>query len=74
MHAVKLIPIGDSLAVVLPQEVVDRLHLIQGGTVYLSETLEGVRLTSQEPLVEEQLALARQIMKDRQAVLRELAK
>lgn len=73
MHAVKLTPVGDSLAVVLPQDILDRLHLVKGDTIYLSETPEGVRLTSEEPTIEEQMALARQIMKERHAVLRELA-
>ncbi len=74
MHALKLTPVGDSLTVPLPRDVLERLKLAEGGTVFLTETPEGVQLTSQDPKAEGQMKLAREIMQNRQAVLKELAK
>lgn len=73
MHAVKLTALGDSLAVVLPQEVVDRLHLVKGDTVYLSNTAEGLRVTMEDIEREEQLKLGGEFMSEFHETFHELA-
>lgn len=74
MHALKLTQIGNSVGVILPKEVLAQLKLEKGDTVYLTNSPEGLRLTPHDPAFEEQMKTARDIMKSRRAVLRELAK
>jgi putative addiction module antidote len=72
--ALKLIQIGNSVGVILPKEILARLNLEKGDTVFVTDADDGVRLTRSTPEVEEQLTIGRRIMRDRRAVLRELAK
>ncbi len=74
MSALKLTQIGNSVGVILPKEVLARLKLVKGDTVYLTENPGGVTLTPNDPDFEAQMLAARTIMKKRRAVLRELAK
>lgn len=74
MYALKLTQIGNSIGVILPKDILSRLKLTKGDTIFLTESPDGVRLTPHDPRFEEQMRLAREIMKDRRAVLRELAK
>jgi putative addiction module antidote len=74
MHVLKLTQIGNSVGVVLPKEVLARLHLEKGDALYLSESPSGVRLTVTNPEFEAQMEKAREIMKRRRNVLAELAK
>ncbi len=74
MSALKLTQIGNSVGVILPKEVLARLKLEKGDTVYLTENPDGVTLSPNDPTFEAQVEAARGIMKKRRAVLRELAK
>jgi putative addiction module antidote len=74
MTALKLTSIGNSVGVVLPKELLVKLGVQKGDTLYAVETPEGVRLTTADADFEAQMAVARRIMKERRAVLRELAK
>jgi len=62
------------LGVVLPKDAVNRLKVAKGDSVYLTESPDGYRLTPYDPAFEQQMSVARGIMKKRRAVLRELAK
>jgi putative addiction module antidote len=70
----KLTSIGNSVGVVLPKELLVKLGLQKGDTLYAVETEDGFRLTTADAEFEAQMAVARRIMKERRAVLRELAK
>lgn len=74
MLTLKLTAIGNSLGVVLPKEALTKLKLEKGDTVFLTESPDGYRLTPYSPEFETQMTIARQIMKKRRDVLRELAK
>ncbi|HWE76804.1 MAG TPA: AbrB/MazE/SpoVT family DNA-binding domain-containing protein [Stellaceae bacterium] len=74
MVALKLTKIGNSTGVVLPKEVLTKLNVEQGDTVYLTEAAEGMRITPYDPDFERQMALARRVAKKRRNALRELAK
>ena len=74
MTALKLTQIGNSVGVILPKEMLARLKLEKGDTVFVTEAANGVMLTPYSPEFEEQMAAARKIMKARRSVLRELAK
>jgi putative addiction module antidote len=74
MHALKLTQIGNSVGLILPKEVLARLKLEKGDTVFVTETPEGVAVTPYDPQFAEQMGAASAIMKKRRAVLHELAK
>jgi putative addiction module antidote len=74
MHTLKLTQIGNSVGVILPKEVLVKLQVEKGDEVYLTDSPDGVRLTVHNPEFEAQMKVAREIMKKRRAVLRELAK
>ena len=74
MQTLKLTQIGNSVGVILPKEVLARLKVEKGDTVYLTESPDGVRITPHDPAFETQMDAARKIMKKRRSVLRELAK
>ena len=74
MTALKLTQIGNSVGVILPKEVLARLKLEKGDTVFVTDAVNGVMLTPYSAAFEEQMTSARRVMKKRRAVLRELAK
>lgn len=74
MHSLKLTQIGNSIGVILPKEVLARLKLEKGDTVFITETPEGYVITPHDAEFEAQMKVAREVMKKRRAVLRELAK
>lgn len=74
MFSLKLTQIGNSLGLILPKEVLVRLKLEKGDEIFITEAPEGYRITPHNPAFEAQMKAARQIMKRRRAVLRELAK
>lgn len=74
MAALKLTQIGNSVGVILPKEVLARLKLEKGDTVFLTDAANGVTLTPYSADFEHQMTTARGVMKRRRNVLRELAK
>ena len=74
MIALKLTQIGNSVGVVLPKEVLARLKLEKGDTVFVTDSVDGIRLTPYSADFEAQMTGAREVMKKRRHVLRELAK
>jgi putative addiction module antidote len=74
MTALKLTQIGNSVGVILPKEVLARLKLEKGDTVYLTDAPDGVSLTALDPGFEEQLKAGREFMRDYRDTFRALAK
>jgi putative addiction module antidote len=74
MSALKLTQIGNSVGVILPKEVLARLKVEKGDTLFMSDAANGVTLSTYDPEFEVQMTAARRIMKKRRAVLHELAK
>ena len=74
MHALKLTQIGNSVGVILPREMLSKLGMAKGDTIYAIDQPDGLRLTVADPDFAAQMDVARQVMKERRAVLRELAK
>jgi putative addiction module antidote len=74
VHALKLTQIGNSVGVILPREMLAKLGMTKGDTIYAIDQPDGVRLTTADPDFAAQMEVARKVMKDRRTVLRELAK
>ena len=73
MATLKLRAIGNSVGVVLPKELLTRLRVGEGDTLQVVETPDGFRVTRHDPDFERQMEVARDVMRRRRAVLRELA-
>ena len=74
MTALKLTQIGNSVGLILPKEMLARLKLEKGDTVFVTDTAGGLALTPYSRSFEVQMTAAREVMKRRRNVLRELAK
>ena len=74
MHALKLTQIGNAVGVILPRELLVKLGIAKGDTIYAVDQPDGVRLTVADPGFAGQMDVARRVMKERRAALRELAK
>ena len=74
MSALKLTQIGNSVGVIFPKELLARLKLEKGDSLFVSEAANGFMLSTYDPEFEQQMAEARRIMKNRRAVLHQLAK
>ena len=74
MATLKLRSIGNSVGVVLPKELLARLNLREGDTLHVVESPDGFRVKRSDPDFERQMETAREVMRKRRAVLRELAK
>lgn len=74
MASLKITQIGNSLGVVLPKELLARLKVDKGDTLYISETPTGIALTPYDPAFEEQLELGREFMREYRDTFRALAK
>lgn len=74
MTTLKLTQIGNSVGVILPKEVLARLKVAKGDSLYVTDAVNGVMLTPYSTEFEAQMTAARSVMKKRRNVLRELAK
>ena len=74
MHMLKLTQIGNSVGAIFPKDLLVKMRLEKGDDFYVTETPDGLRITTHNPEFEEQMRIGREIMKERRAVLRELAK
>jgi len=74
MTALKLTQIGNSVGVILPKEVLARLKLEKGDTVFVTDAADGVRLTPYDPALDEQLKAGRAFMREFRDTFHQLAK
>jgi putative addiction module antidote len=70
----KVTKVGNSLGLILSKDVLSKLKVSVGDSLFLVETPEGYRLTPYDPEFEEQMTIAKSIMKKDRDILRELAK
>ncbi|MRD48519.1 AbrB/MazE/SpoVT family DNA-binding domain-containing protein [Caenimonas koreensis DSM 17982] len=74
MYTLKLTQVGNSVGAVFPKDLLAKLDLTKGDELYLTDAPDGLRITKHNPEFEHQMSVAREVMKRRRAVLRELAK
>jgi len=74
MATLKLTAIGTSTGAVIPKEMLTRLKVEKGDTLYAIETAEGYLLTPFDPAIDEQLAAGRDFMKQYRDTFKALAK
>jgi len=73
MTTVKVTTVGNSVGIVLPKEILARLNIQKGDTLYVTETPEGVQLTPYDEKFMRVMEAANQIMRENRDVLRKLA-
>ena len=69
----KVMTIGNSSGVILPEEVLERLRVEKGDILYLLETPRGIELTAHDPEFDAQMAIAERVMRESHDALRRLA-
>ena len=74
MTALKLTQIGNSVGLILPKEILARLKLGKGDTVFVTEAANGVNLTPYDPELENELAMGREFMREFRDTFHQLAK
>ena len=71
--AVKLTTVGSSVGIVLPREILTRLHVEKGDTLYLTESPDGIRISAYDPNFARKLDVFEQVMRENRDVLKKLA-
>lgn len=70
----KITKVGNSAGVILPKELLARLRVSLGDTLYATESPDGVRLTASNPDFAAKMAVAEEIMREDRDILHVLAK
>jgi putative addiction module antidote len=73
MSPLKVTTVGNSAGVVLPREILERLHVQKGDSLYVLETPNGIELTPYDPEFARQMEAADKVMREDRDVLRKLA-
>lgn len=74
MAVLKLTQIGNSVGVILPKDILARLKLEKGDTLFVTDTPGGIQLTPYDASVEEQLRVGREFMREYRDTFHQLAK
>lgn len=69
----KITTIGNSAGIILPKELLARLRLEKGDELFALETPDGLKLTTYDPTLAEQMDVAERIMRERRSLLHKLA-
>ncbi len=65
--------IGNSVGIILPKEILARLHVSEGDQVFLTETPDGITLRPYDPAFEKQMEVAEDVMRRYRNTLKKLA-
>jgi putative addiction module antidote len=71
--AVKITTVGNSVGIVLPKEVLAKLKVEKGDSLYLVDTPDGIQLTPFDKDFADEMEAARRVMRKHRDVLRKLA-
>jgi putative addiction module antidote len=74
MSILKITTVGNSVGVIFPKEILERLRVKRGDTLYVIETRNGIELTPYDPHFAEQVETAERVMREDRDALRKLAK
>lgn len=70
----KITTVGNSAGVVLPKELLSRLRVGKGDSLYATELPDGVKLTPFDPELAGQMEVAERVMRKRRTLLNKLSK
>lgn len=69
----KITTVGNSAGIVLPKELLERMRVTKGDSLYATETPDGVELRAFDEEFAEQMQIAERVMREDRDVLRRLA-
>lgn len=69
----KLIQVGNSVGVILPKELLEKLRADKGDVLHVLETPDGLKLTGFDQEFARQFDVAESVMRRRRNVLKKLA-
>ncbi|MFZ1699645.1 MAG: AbrB/MazE/SpoVT family DNA-binding domain-containing protein [Pyrinomonadaceae bacterium] len=69
----KITTVGNSVGVILPRDILARLRVEKGDSVYVNETPNGIELTAYDEEFARQMEIADGVMREYRDVLRKLA-
>ena len=69
----KITTVGNSAGIVLPREILERLRVQKGDSLFATETPDGIELRSYDEEFAEQMEIAERVMREDRDVLRKLA-
>jgi putative addiction module antidote len=73
MTTLKVTTVGNSTGIVLPKEILERLRVEKGDSLYVLETPNGIELTAYNPEFAAQMDAAEEVMREDRDALRKLA-
>jgi putative addiction module antidote len=73
MNTLKIIQTGNSLGVILPKEFLAKMKLEKGDELFLTESPLGIRLSKNNPELNKQLELGRELMSEYPDTFKKLA-
>jgi putative addiction module antidote len=73
MATAKVIPVGNSAGIILPKEILARMNVEKGDTLYIIEGPQGIRLIPYDQEFATQMEAAREVMRENRDVLQRLA-
>ncbi len=73
MYELKVRKVGNSLGVTLPAEAARQLQVREGDVLYLTESPQGLRITSYDPNFADSMKAAEEFMSKYRNALRKLA-
>jgi putative addiction module antidote len=73
MGVLKVTTIGNSVGVILPKEILERLRVGKGDNLYVVETKNGIQLTAYDPAFAQQVEAAERVMREDRDALKKLA-
>ena len=73
MSVLKVTNVGNSVGVILPDEILERLQVKTGDTIYAIETRNGIELTPNNPDLAQQMQFAERVMQEDHEALQKLA-
>ena len=74
MYTFKTRKIGNSVGVIIPKEVLDKLHIKEGDAIYATDLPDGLRLTPYQPEFEVTMKAFERTRRKYRNAFRELAK
>jgi len=69
----KVTTVGNSTGVILPKELLEKLRIAKGDSLYVTETPRGVELSAYDEDFAAQMEVAEAVMREDRDVLRKLA-
>jgi putative addiction module antidote len=73
MSILKVTTVGNSVGVILPKEILERLRVGKGDSLYVIETKQGIELTAYNPEFAAQVEVAERVMREDRDALKKLA-